>query len=76
MTSKAKQQAIADEILASKNWTGLTLAELCQAGRVGPRTAGQWAREALTERGIIHCTFHGQGILDAVEEKATALFNS
>lgn len=76
MTSKAKQLETAAEIMAVKNWTGLTLAELCKAGRCTPKTAAQWAKEELSKRGIITCTFHGQGIIDAVEAEAETLFNS
>jgi len=37
-------------ILETKNWTGLTFAELCEAGRIGSRaTVTNWVNDCINE---------------------------
>ena len=37
-------------ILETKNWTGLSLAELCDAGRIGSReTVANWVQDCINE---------------------------
>jgi hypothetical protein len=39
-----------EQILKEKNWTGLTFAELCEAGRIGSReTVKDWVQSQVNE---------------------------
>lgn len=47
---KENQEIEADLILDQKNWTGLSFAELAQAGRVTPKIAGELATNFLNKK--------------------------
>lgn len=47
---KENQEIEANHILDQKNWTGLSFAELAQAGRITPKIAGELATNYLNKK--------------------------